>query len=935
MTPHRHRLHGPVLDSPADLQMSVDGWVGERVRANESNWLIPAPATNPGMLEMFAHRENLRFVNGPSDLSNPPPLPWAGEFAGKYLISAVQSLRLTGNPDLERVVRNFVAELLATQGTDGSLGMPLAWDLWGQYHVMLGLLRWYEHTADARALAACQRAADLACARYLGHASRIYDDNPPDKNGVTADEKNQAIAHVLALLYQYTGQANYLNLVHDIEFEWTRPTNGNFIENALAGRKFADGRRPRWESLHDVQAIAELYFVTGDVRYRTAFKQIWGNLRELDRHATGGFSSFELAAGNPYDPRYIETCGSVAWMALTIDMLRMTADSTAADELELSLFNAILGAQSPDGRLWTYHTPMGGIPIDKILFADRVGYRLPAYYDLSWQSRERYPQLSCCAANGPRGIGCLSEWAIMRASDAIVINYYGPSTATVAAPDGTVVRLTQETTYPIDGTVRITVNPSNKVFFAIRLRIPAWSATTGLEVNGVRQSCVAGTYCELSREWNPGDVVNLTLDMSVRLEAGTGNAQGLSVAYRGPLLLTYSSDSGQFDPLRPPTLSMTPPPRVTAGPRAALRVTFSSSEGDVTLRDFAGAGQSPAGSLTGRPDSSGVWQFSRSDGTLLAEQIQLLGNGAIHGYSHPNEARWGFDGNVLTFFAASSAASTRFTLRTEQHGRQVLSGISLLDPSVRHILSQVDLGIMCKTWQFRRLPSEIGGQETILLPVVQLLDGGQFDIRTNPNESRWGMEGDTLVFYAASGAASTRFTNIRMQNGRVERWGTFLFDPSITHALTEVDMDVISMTWRFGRRRMHGTFDTLADKLRLLPNHGIDGYWHPNETRWDYGATIDNLVFYSADGAVSTSFNTLRAAGGVMRFEGTFALDHSITHVLEESAPGWAVDSTYVSWMPSKLRSRRGESIAARLLSNLKLLLLTLVSTVNRRRAIR
>ena len=34
-------------------------------------------------------------------------------------------------------------------------------------------------------------------------------------------------------------------------------------------------------------------------------------------------------------------------MALTIDKLRISADSTAADELELSLFNAILGRKHP------------------------------------------------------------------------------------------------------------------------------------------------------------------------------------------------------------------------------------------------------------------------------------------------------------------------------------------------------------------------------------------------------------------------------------------------------------------------------------------------------------------------------------------------------------------------------------------------------------
>jgi DUF1680 family protein len=430
-----HRLLNPALECPADLQLSLAGWVGERIRVNESNWLIRAPATNPGMLEMFAHRDNLRYVNGRVDAGD--PVPWAGEFAGKYLLSAEQSLRLMGNAELEDVVGAFVAELLATQGADGSLGMPLAWDLWGQYHVTLALLRWYERTADVDALAACQRAANLMCARYLGRASAIATDHPGD------DEKNQAVAHVLALLYEHTGEANYLSLVHAIEVEWTHPPCGNFVENALAGRDFFAGTRPRWEGLHDVQAIAELYFITGDVRYRAALEQIWSNIRERDRHATGGFTSGEAATGDPYDPRYIETCGTVAWMAITIDMLRITADSSVADELELSLFNAILGAQSPDGRLWTYHTPMGGIPIGTFTPASLLGYRLPAYYDLWWQSRDRYPQLSCCAANGPRGIGCLSEWAIMRAGDAIIVNYHGASTAIVAAPDNTRVTLTQ------------------------------------------------------------------------------------------------------------------------------------------------------------------------------------------------------------------------------------------------------------------------------------------------------------------------------------------------------------------------------------------------------------------------------------------------------------------------------------------------------------
>lgn len=339
---------------PPDLRFRPEGWIGERVRASEANWLIPLPAMNPGMVEMFAARSNVRSRNLQGETVD--PVPWAGEFAGKYLIGVVQSLRLTGNAELQSIAGEFVRKLIATQGADGSLGMPLPWDLWGQYHVMLGLLMWFEHTGDGASLIACQRAADLACARYLAHPERIAADNPGD------DEKNHAIAHVLALLYARTNIARYRDLLHAIECEWSSMRCfdsfdhskavrcGNFVNHALQNKPFFQSTRNRWESLHNVQAVAQLHYITGDARYRAAFEQTWWSIRLLDRHATGGFSSFEAATGSPYDPRYIETCGTVAWMALTIDMLAMTGDVRAADDLELSLFNAVLGAQSCDGR---------------------------------------------------------------------------------------------------------------------------------------------------------------------------------------------------------------------------------------------------------------------------------------------------------------------------------------------------------------------------------------------------------------------------------------------------------------------------------------------------------------------------------------------------------------------------------------------------------
>jgi hypothetical protein len=875
-----HRTLKPILSVPSSLTFTFGGWIGDRIRANETNWLIPAPATNPGMIDMFRQR----LMSPMPD----KPVAWAGEFAGKYLISAVQSLRLTANSDLRRVVQTFVAQLIATQGTaDGSLGLPLSWDLWGQHHVMLGLLRWYELTGDASALNSCQRAADLACARYLAHPMNVLADNPDPGDG----EKNQAIIQALALLYEYTGVDRYLQFVRAVVSAWTSK-GVRYLENAHANQPYFKGIWKRWEGLHAIQGLAELYYVSADATYRDAFEQIWGSIRENDRHATGGFTSGELARGNAYDPRYIETCGTVAWMALTIDKLLMSADASAADELELSLFNAILGAQTPDGRLWTYHTPMGGIRIDTVdPPANRVGYRWPAFYDLAWQARDTYPQLSCCAANGPRGIGCLAEWAILQSDDAIYVNFYGAYSAQIIGPGGVAVLLTMSSNYPLDGAIQIKVSLLRHSTFTIRLRIPAFASRGSVAVNGteITGSYMSGNYFGISRDWADGDVIMLLMDMPVKPVSGSAPADHLSVAYRGPLLLALDSADARYQALQPPTVKMAPAPTVATSGSNSLRVTFQSSQGPVVMREFASAGEPRAGSLLGRPNAGALWQFSRSDGTMIAERIQLLSNGSIAGYSHPNEARWGFDGDILTFYAASGAPSTRFTMQTKVHGKQLLTGFSLLDSKIRHILSEVDLNIIAKAWQFRRADG------TILLPVVRMLPSGGFDVPTNPNEHRWTMESGNLVFYAANGAASTRFTHVTMKNGRTQWSGQFLFDGSITHEIVEIDPDVTASIWRFKRK---DTIEVIADKVRLLVGGAIDGYHHPNEVRWEYGGS-GTLVFFNSANGTSTNFEAVHVdERGAMRYEGTFLPDRSITHILEESAPGWDIESTYLSWLP-------------------------------------
>src|SRR4051812_20538925 len=93
------RSSGFRLEAQPSARFDFEGFVGNRIQAMVENWLLKAPSANPGMLEMFHVRDR-----------EPKPnlVPWAGEFVGKYLISAIQAQRLTQSAELNRTVREVV-----------------------------------------------------------------------------------------------------------------------------------------------------------------------------------------------------------------------------------------------------------------------------------------------------------------------------------------------------------------------------------------------------------------------------------------------------------------------------------------------------------------------------------------------------------------------------------------------------------------------------------------------------------------------------------------------------------------------------------------------------------------------------------------------------------------------------------------------------------
>ena len=577
----------------AKATFDLHGPLAPYLKGVSEQWLKVAPAANPGMVEMFRDRDRkpLRAME-----------PWAGEFAGKYLTAATQVLRLTGDAELKAHLTAFVREWVSLQAEDGYLGpWPKGarltgrapnvgkgqpgdtWDAWGHYHALVGLLLWHDDTGDEKALTAARKIGDLLCDRFLG-------DKKPRLVDTGSTEMNLAPVHGLCLLYRKTNDKRHLDLAKQIVAEFAaadakgKPLAGDYLRAGLAGTEFFATPKPRWESLHPILGLAELHLLTGDDSYRQAFEHWWWSIVKLDRHNNGGFSSGEQAQGNPYHPGAIETCCTIAWLAVGVEMLRLTGNSVVADELELSTLNSVFGLHSPTGRWATYNTPMDGV-------------RKASAHDIVFQSREGTPELNCCSVNAARGFGLISDWAVLRDADGLRLNWYGAGSITTALSNGVTVKLKQETEYPKRGAVRVAVEPSKEAEFVLKLRIPYWSADTRVSLNGVEQEKPKpGTYLTLKRAWKTGDKIDLTLDFAPHFWVGERECKGKASAFRGPVLLTWDRRFNDTDPADVPAFAAGGFPGKLVEWKGSLEpyllLELPAKDGrTVRLCDFATAGQ--------------------------------------------------------------------------------------------------------------------------------------------------------------------------------------------------------------------------------------------------------------------------------------------------------------------------------------------------------
>ena len=575
----------PEFATPRKIHFDFDGFVGSRLAANLEGWELRAPGANPALIEMFYDRDR----KPPRDL-----LPWHGEFVGKYLCSSILSYRILKDPRQKEMIQGVARRFIASQGADGYLGpfpkgsrlkglrqgegflATQLWDVWGHYWAIQALILYYEDFGEEEALTAATKAGDLIVRTYLNKPLDMVNDG-------SVGQMNYAVIHAFALLHRITGKSEYLEMARWIIDKWDEPAGPQYMKMALDGKEMYEFPGNRWESLHDFLGLYELHLLTGEAVYRDVFVHIWNSILKGDRHNTGGFSSGEKTTGNPYDPAAIETCCTVAWIDMSIAMLKLTGDPLVADEVELSTFNGSIGGQSPSGTWWTYNTPMDG-------------EKESSAHTINFQCRPGSPELNCCSVNGPRGLALLSEWAILRSKDGFALNYYGPSTFTVRTAGGQTLTLSQETDYPRSGGIALRLALDRPESFEMKLRIPSWSATTTVTTNGESGSEVkAGSYLALTREWKSGDVIDLGFDMSPHYWAGERDFAGKTSVYQGPILLAFDPVHNPMDPAEVPamdarTLSFEVGETSRRIQPWMILTTKAADGAQVALVDFASAG---------------------------------------------------------------------------------------------------------------------------------------------------------------------------------------------------------------------------------------------------------------------------------------------------------------------------------------------------------
>ncbi len=488
----------------------------------------------------------------------PPPYPFDDTDPYKVLEGASYALAVQPDPKMKSYLDNLIAEIGAAQEPDGYLYTartinpehPHAWsghkrwekdpdeshELYDAGHLFEAAVANYQATGDRALLNIAIKEANLLCDTFGPETNKLNHIWPG----------HEIVEMGLAKLYRATGDERYLKLAKFF-IDVRGPGGDEYHQSHIkpVDQTEAVGHAVRAGYLYS--GMADVAALTGDQRYVHAIDAIWDNAVGKKLYITGGIGA--VGGGEAFGPDYFlpnmsaycETCAAVANDYWNQRLFLLHGDAKYVDVMERTLYNGLLSGVSLDGKRFFYPNP---------LESNRQHARSPWF------------GVACCPGNITRFMASVPGYLYAQAGDTLYVNLFAANKAEIKMDNGRTLKLTEETRYPWDGLVNITLHPDTPAQLTVDVRVPGWAeeqAVPGdlyrfidqadkpvtLKVNGEAIPIkLEKGYVQLTRKWKDGDDIELNLPMPVRRVAANEAVQadrGRVALQRGPIVYCLES----------------------------------------------------------------------------------------------------------------------------------------------------------------------------------------------------------------------------------------------------------------------------------------------------------------------------------------------------------------------------------------------------------
>lgn len=496
----------------------------------------------------------------------------------KVMEGAAYLLMDNRNPELEKRMDEIIDIIAGAQKEDGYLyvahitgvskdhdhwgggGMgdkPYSWvvhshELYNMGHMYEAAIAYYQATGKDKWLKVAEKNAQ--------HINKVFFEGDPNYNNgkpIHQAPGHQELELALTKLYRVTGNKLYLGMAKkflDIRGKTYVP-EGEGVMSATYAQQHKPVTEQREAVGHAVRAaylysgMADVGALTSSDEYNEALNAIWHNIVDTKMHITGGLGAIHGIEG--FGPAYVlpnkeaynETCAAVGNVLFNFRMFLLTQEAKYMDVAEVALLNNSLAGVNMEGNKFFYVNP---------LEADGT-----THFNHGKAGRSPWFSTACCPSNIARLIPQVSGMMYSYSNDQIYTTYYAANSTTIPLKDGD-VSIKQETGYPYDENILLTIHPDQELHFTLKMRVPGWARDQfvpgdlydyvnplpdenwSIKVNDkVVDANIENGFAIIERKWKPGDRVHLFLPMPVRfntsIDSVEANRSRIAVT-RGPLV---------------------------------------------------------------------------------------------------------------------------------------------------------------------------------------------------------------------------------------------------------------------------------------------------------------------------------------------------------------------------------------------------------------